>query len=129
MGHSTQVQKCRHPECPVGIRMLLYLKTGRPAPIEARPSPEGNIHVDLEQGTYIILRGDELEQAHARGIPLHLNHFVTCAFARQFSQTTVTSKPAEDHEALATDESDSIGHDGLTKLSFDEGDVYEHAGD
>lgn len=89
MGQSTTAIKCRKPECPVMIRILLYCKTGNTAPIEARPHPDGNIHVDLGHGTYIILTGEVLQSARARGIPLHLNHFSTCPFAKQFKRPPV----------------------------------------
>lgn len=75
--------------------MLLYQKTGKTAPIEASPSSNGNIHVDLEQGTYIILTGKELENARTRGVPLHLNHFVTCRFAQEFLKG-VANEPVDD---------------------------------
>lgn len=78
--------KCRHPQCPVDVFMLLYLRTGKKAPIEVALSDKGNIHVDLQQGTYIILTGEELEKARARGVPLHLSHFATCEFAKQFAK-------------------------------------------
>jgi hypothetical protein len=78
--------KCRATECPVLIRMLTYRKTGKSAPIEVKPSENGNIHVDLEQGTYIILTGEELQSARNRGLRLHLNHFASCEFRDTFSQ-------------------------------------------
>lgn len=87
---ASEIIKCRKPECSVAIRMLQFRKTGNPAPIEADPSPDGNIHVDLDQGTYIILTGEELTKARARQVPLHLNHFVTCEFAKEFSKSSIS---------------------------------------
>lgn len=86
MGQSTTAIKCRKPECPVMIRILLYRKTGNTAPIEARPHPDGNIHIDLDHGIYIILSGEELTKARERNIPLHFNHFATCEYRGQFSK-------------------------------------------
>lgn len=93
---SSMVQKCKHPGCQVLIRHLLYLKTGKTAPIEARPSEDGNIHIDLEQDTYLILVGEELTRARERGVPLHCNHFMKCEFARQFAKPTDPTMPAMD---------------------------------
>jgi len=78
--------------------MLTYVKSGKAAPIEARPSPDGNIHIDLDHGTYIILRGAELDKARERGIQLYLNHFSTCEFRGLFTKT-----PAPNFEARVID--------------------------
>jgi hypothetical protein len=79
-----EVTKCRR--CPAEILMLKHNRTRNPAPIELGPSADGNIHIDLQQGTYIILTKDVLEKARERGVPLHKNHFATCEYARSFSK-------------------------------------------
>ena len=122
---SSAIQKCRHPECPVTIRMLVYRKSGKRAPIEAKPSPDGNIHIDVEQGTYIILSGEELQRARDRGIQLHLNHFVTCEYARQFAAKPEPKEVTTTNEQVVPEEQETTPQIG--KLLFDEGDVYEHA--
>lgn len=70
--------------CNASVLWLKYELTGRPAPIDAEPDPagNGNVRIDLEAGTYAIVSGEELEQAHEAGEPLHLNHWVTCPAAQ-----------------------------------------------
>lgn len=99
---STSTIKCRHPQCNVGIRMLLYPKTQKSAPIEAMPHADGNILVDLDHGTYTILSGDELQRARASGMSLHFNHFARCEFRGQFPKSPPTAIAAtadiEEHQ-------------------------------
>jgi hypothetical protein len=73
---------CRR--CPAEIVWLRHATTGKRAPIDAQPDPNGNIEVDLEAGTYRIVSAAELGEARAIGLPLHLNHFATCPAAQEF---------------------------------------------
>lgn len=91
---SSEAVKCRAEQCPVTIRMLVYPKTQRRAPIEANAHTDGNILVDLDHGTYTILRDEELKQAREAGMSLHFNHFARCEFRGQFS------KPASETPAV-----------------------------
>lgn len=49
---------------------------GRPAPIEVEPSPNGNVLIDLEAGTWAVVSRTQRE-THAPGT-LHLNHYANC---------------------------------------------------
>lgn len=69
---------CR--SCFAPVLWLEHATTGKSAPIDAAPVPEGNIEV-LDNGTYVVLAGDALAGARGLGSQLHLNHFVTCAQA------------------------------------------------
>jgi hypothetical protein len=46
--------------------------------IDAKPSSQGNVHLDTILGTYIVLEPEMLEQARARGFELHTSHRETC---------------------------------------------------
>jgi hypothetical protein len=67
--------KCR--SCPTDIHWVKSATTGKPAPIETREHPDGNI--TIRDGRYHVLTGVELEAArNDPDEPLHLNHFATC---------------------------------------------------
>jgi hypothetical protein len=66
---------CR--SCRAPVMWLDNVKTGKRAPIDAEPVPHGNIVV-LDGGQYNTLATSERLEAAAEGVPLHLNHFVTC---------------------------------------------------
>ncbi len=68
---TVQVQRCR--SCNAEILWLKHAKSGKLAPIDAKPVPTGgNIRVDLAQGTYSIVPKAE------RTGPLRTSHFSTC---------------------------------------------------
>jgi hypothetical protein len=69
---------CRRPGCDGVILWLTHVGTGRMAPIDADPSPKGNIAIDLERGQYTVLSGEQLEEVRGRGEELRVNHFYTC---------------------------------------------------
>lgn len=69
---------CRRPGCGTPILWLRHAGTGRRAPIDADPAPDGNIVIDLEQGEYAVLAGERLTRLRDDGAELRLNHFVTC---------------------------------------------------
>jgi len=71
-------------KCGKETLWLRHKETGKPAPIEAEPSPNGNIFVQGE--LYRIAAAEEIEKAKRIGKPLYLNHFATCEFARGFSK-------------------------------------------
>ena len=76
---------CR--SCGVELYDLLYVKSGRTAPIEVRLSSNGNILANLEEGTYFILGGKALASARLDGAPLRVNHFVSCPQAVAWHRT------------------------------------------
>jgi hypothetical protein len=69
---------CKRPGCDAVILMLNNNNTGRPGPVDADPSPEGNIAIDLVNGEYVVLTKDALAKARAAGAELRFNHFYTC---------------------------------------------------
>ena len=56
---------------------LRYNKTGNLAPIDADPSPEGNILPDREHGIYFIPPAEARAAMAARGEQLHLSR-ISC---------------------------------------------------
>lgn len=66
-----EVTHCR--SCGKEIIWLRGASTGRPAPIEAAPDPDGNLHVDLDKGTYHLVNVGCPQEA-----PRYLNHFARC---------------------------------------------------
>jgi hypothetical protein len=69
---------CR--SCQAPVMWLENVATGKPAPIDIEPTPDGNI-VILDEGRYNVLARSERAEAAAEGYPLHTNHFATCAQA------------------------------------------------
>ncbi len=68
--------RCRF--CGAPVFWLENETTGERAPIDADPSPDGNIEVDLPRGTYRVLSGFDRDEAVAGGERLRTNHFQTC---------------------------------------------------
>jgi hypothetical protein len=71
--------KCR--SCDAPVMWLEHATTGKRAPIDWDAAPDGNIRLGVALEHYIVLSGDERQDALARGDPLHLNHYVTCPHA------------------------------------------------
>lgn len=67
---------CR--SCNAPIFWSTHPGTGKPNPIDDEAVPDGNIRLDLEAGTYVVLAGSMLQEARARGEILHKSHFATC---------------------------------------------------
>lgn len=61
--------------CGADIIWAESTSTGRTAPIDADPHPDGNILLRGD-GTYTVIPTPEQKEAIV--VPLHLNHFVTC---------------------------------------------------
>ena len=74
---------CR--SCQAEILWLANLTTGRRAPIDAQPVPDGNIVV--RGGHYQVLAGQQRQDAIGRGVPLHTSHFVGCPQAPAWGRT------------------------------------------
>jgi hypothetical protein len=72
--------QCR--ACGKTCEWLNHKTTGKKAPIEAVPSPNGNIFV--KSHLYRIAAKEEIEKAKIIGKPLYLNHFASCEFAESF---------------------------------------------
>jgi hypothetical protein len=69
---------CQRPACAAMVLWLRHPQSGRLAPVDANPAPNGNIVVDLAQREYSVLAGDRLTAARRAGTELRLNHWVTC---------------------------------------------------
>jgi len=63
---------CR--SCGTLVLDLRHEGTGRHAPIESEPVPDGNIAIDLEAGTYRLVGHDLRSRAKAQ----YVNHFARC---------------------------------------------------
>jgi hypothetical protein len=74
-GGATTIAHCR--SCDAPILWLRHARTGKRAPIDAEPVPEGNIVVG-DDGTYVTLNAAQAAEVASRGGPLHFNHFMTC---------------------------------------------------
>jgi hypothetical protein len=77
-------------KCQAEIVMASHIRTGNLAPIEVKPSDDGNILITGD--TYEIVPKDERHKVKDRGFVLRKNHFATCPFARSFSKQE-KSKP------------------------------------
>ena len=69
--------------CGEPIIWLKHQRTGKPAPIEAKIDPMGNILTDVAHGTYCIANAQERVCYPEQ---LHLNHFVTCPQAKTWAR-------------------------------------------
>lgn len=83
---STKPQNCR--SCGAAIYWLKHVNTGRPAPVDANPSPNGNIVIELEGGTYGICGKDVACQLGYMGEERYVNHFATCPMAAEWREKT-----------------------------------------
>jgi hypothetical protein len=76
-------EACR--SCQAPVLWLENTTTGKRAPIDAAPTPDGNIVV-VDGERYQVIGGEERQDAIAQGVALHLNHFVTCPQAPAWKQ-------------------------------------------
>lgn len=75
--------KCKR--CPARIVWAVSESTGRRMPVDADPSPNGNVQlVEGDPPRARVLSADERNTIAAQDEPLHLNHFVTCPEAGAF---------------------------------------------
>lgn len=88
---SHEPAKCA--KCPALITWAASKKTGSRMPVDAAPAPHGNIRLIRREEKWIaeVLGPLFAADARANGESLHLNHFVTCPFSRDFR------KPKEAH--------------------------------
>jgi hypothetical protein len=77
-------ETCR--SCKALIMWLDHVTTGKAAPIDADPSPDGNIRVGVAFEHYTVLTGQERKDALERGDELHLNHYATCPQAKAWRE-------------------------------------------
>ena len=69
---------CSSRNCRASVLRLNNVNTGKPAPIDAAPVPDGNVRVLLPTAQYDVLAGGRLTAARADGEALHKNHWATC---------------------------------------------------
>lgn len=60
------------------VRWARDKNNAHPLPLEMRPSPDGTLLLDLQRGVYEQLKGDDLDRARARSIPLFRSHSSYC---------------------------------------------------
>lgn len=70
-------QKCR--TCGAPVVFLRHIRTGKVAPIETTPSPDGDVAVGAQ---YMIVPALQRDAYRARGELLYKNHYATCPQAR-----------------------------------------------
>ncbi len=76
--------QCR--SCHAPILWLVNESTQKPAPIDAVPTPDGNILVN-GNGTYRVLKASERDDPPEGSYTRHTNHFQTCPDAAKFVKT------------------------------------------
>ncbi len=69
----SKLSNCR--SCGASIIWARHHASGKAAPIDSVPSPNGNIALDQHSDHYRILTGEDRATSTE---PLHTNHFVTC---------------------------------------------------
>jgi hypothetical protein len=87
-----RAEKCR--AWPRGCRTFIFFAVqadkpeAKPNPLEAKPNPElGNLRLDPQTMTYVVLTADALAQARAAKETLYVSHFATCAFRGGFRKS------------------------------------------
>ena len=74
--------QCR--SCHAPILWLVNTTTQKRAPIDAEPTPDGNILV-MGNGTYRVLKANERDDPPEGSYTRHTNHFQTCPDAAKFA--------------------------------------------
>lgn len=70
------------PDCKAPILWLITAR-GRLMPVDAAPSPRGNV---VRQGRHGgVLNARQVAEASGRGIPLYLHHRLTCPYADRWA--------------------------------------------
>lgn len=67
--------RCR--TCKAPVRWARMARSGKPHPLDADPSPRGNMRL-CGNGHAELLTGSELLEARAAGTSLFLSHFASC---------------------------------------------------
>lgn len=85
------IQQCR--SCGAPVIWLQHIKTGKPAPIDAEPSPVGNIYIGA---TYMIVPAGRRGEYPGQ---LHTNHFMTCPHAKTWARSGYHSDKSKKDQA------------------------------
>jgi hypothetical protein len=70
--------------CRAPVFDLAHARTGKLAPIDAEPSADGNVVINLDERTYMIIAKDTSLIRDGRVQPRHKNHWATCRDAAQW---------------------------------------------
>ncbi len=98
MSKIATLRPCR--SCNTDIYLLLNVSTGRWMPVEADPSPGGNIRVDVYRQTAEVLAGAALAGARHEAAELHLAHHINCPAADRHRRPKNGTPPLFDPEEL-----------------------------
>lgn len=86
MSTNVTIEGALHSQCAScgePIYWLKHARSGKPAPIEVRTTPTGNILIDTQHGTYCMaLAAEKVSYPDF----LHLNHFATCPQAKTWAR-------------------------------------------
>lgn len=89
LGERRQCEKCGKE-----IIFLKHEKSGKLAPIEVEPQPEGRFEVDWDSNSYRTIAGKSkdgsLFSQRRHGESYYENHYVTCPEAQFFRDRTAT---------------------------------------
>lgn len=77
-------------DCGKEILFLAHIETGKPNPIEAVPSKNGNLVIDRENGKYRFATRNEKDIAKIYGKKLYISHFANCVSAEKFRKASTT---------------------------------------
>jgi hypothetical protein len=77
----TTCRSCRRP-----VMMLRHERTGRSAPIDRDPVPDGPIIVNREACTYRVLTKADRTDPALGDVARHTNHFQTCPNAKRWKR-------------------------------------------
>lgn len=100
MSKIATLRPCR--DCATDIYLLRSVANPeRWMPVEADPSPGGNVRVDVYRQTAEVLAGAALTAARHEGAELHLPHHVTCPAADRHRKPKNGTPPLFDPEELA----------------------------
>jgi hypothetical protein len=77
------VLECR--SCHAPIRWVTMRGTRKPNPLDAEPTPNGNVQI-LDDGTAWVLRKRDLVVAREAGEVLYTSHFGTCVDAKMWRE-------------------------------------------
>lgn len=81
---------CRACQAEIIFAQTNRISQGRPVmmPVDAEPSPRGNVMLDHRDGKYYagVLGKNQAAGARDNGVTLHTAHFATCPQADRFRQ-------------------------------------------
>lgn len=83
---SFKIERCRSANCGAEVIWLRHVHTGRYAPIDAHPVPNGDVVVIEDDGTYAVLSRPAREKARKLLSDLYLQHHKTCPDRERWSK-------------------------------------------